>query len=111
MNLPHRSVSLWVLVAFVLATVYAITTGYLLRKRLFKQSVEALPSNVRKAVGLWRGAHFIGFSCAMSIAIFGVRVEVPQQSLVCSRDFLLPELGLSLLWRPRQLAVSDVQPA
>lgn len=75
MNLPHRSVSLWVLVAFVLATVYAITAGYLLRKRLFKQSVEALPSNVRKAVGLWRGAHFIGFSCAMSIAIFGVALR------------------------------------
>jgi hypothetical protein len=111
MNRPQRSVSKWFLVGFALATVYAITAGYLLRKRLFKQSVEALPGNVRKAVGLWRGAHFIGFSYAMSIAIFGVALRFLGSSWYVAGTFFCLSLGFLLLWRPRQLAVSDVQPA
>jgi hypothetical protein len=101
-NRPQRSVSSWVLVAFVLATVYAITAGYLMRKRLFKQSVETLPSNVRKAVGLWRGAYFLGFSCAISIAIFGVALKFLGSGRYVAGIFFCLSLGFLLLWRPRQ---------
>lgn len=72
MNRPQRGVSSWVLLAFVLVTIYAVFAGFVLRKRLFKQSAEAFPSNLRKALGLWRAAHFMGFSFAMSITTLGL---------------------------------------
>ena len=71
-NPPRRNVSSLVLVAFVLVTVYAVVVGFVIRKKLFRQSTEALPNDLGKALSLWNGAHFIGFSFAMSITIFGV---------------------------------------
>jgi hypothetical protein len=111
MNLPNRSVSSWILVAFVLATVYAIIAGFTLRKRFFRQSAEALPSSVRKAVGLWRGAHSIGFTFAMSIAIWGVVLKFLGSNWYQAGTFFGVSLGLLLLWRPRQLAATSAQPA
>jgi hypothetical protein len=111
MNPPNRSVSSWILVAFILATVYAIIAGFTLRKRLFKQSAEALPSNARKAVGLWRGAHFIGFTFAMSIGIWGVVLKFLGSNWYQTGTFFGVSLGFLLLWGPRQLAATNAQPA
>jgi hypothetical protein len=94
-----------------LRIVYAIIAGYVLRKKLFKQSVEALPSDVRKALRLWRGAHSIGFSFAMSMTIFGVALKFLGSSWYVAGIFFCLSLGFLLLWRPRQLAMVGAQAA
>ena len=110
-NPPRRNVSSLVLAAFVLVTVYAAVVGFVLRKKLFRQSTEALPNDLRKALSLWSGAHFIGFSFAMSITIFGVVLKFLGSSWFVVGIFFGLSLVFLLLWRPRQLDVSGGQPA
>jgi hypothetical protein len=98
-------------VAFVFAAVWAVASGFVMRKKLFKQSVEALPSDVHKAVRLWRGAHSISFSNAMSITIFGVALKFLGCSWYVAGIFFCLSLGFLLLWRPRQLAAVGAQVA
>jgi hypothetical protein len=45
---PDRSVSLWVVVAFFVAATYAVGTGFVMRKKFFRQATEALPSDLHK---------------------------------------------------------------
>lgn len=111
MNPPHRNVSSSVLVAFVVAAVYAVVVGFVMRKKFFRQSTEALPGNLRKALALWSAAHLIGFGCAMSIAIFGVVLKLFGCSWLGAGIFFGLSFGFLLLWRPSQLAVSGAQPA
>lgn len=111
MNPPHRNVSTWVLVVVSVASVYVVVAGFVMRKKFFKMSSEALPSDARKATKLWRSANSISFCCALNPPIYGLVLKI------LGSDWLVPGilfglgLGFLLLWRPRQLAVSDVQPA
>jgi len=72
MKPARRDVSLLVFVAFAAAAVYAVTVGFVMRKKLFAQSAKALPADPQKALGRWRAANIIGFSCAMNPTILGV---------------------------------------
>ena len=110
-NLPQRTISSGLLVTSVLTTAIAIWSGFVMRKTLFKKSADALPGNVGEALRRWRGAHFIGFTNAMSIAIWGVVLRFVGSSWYVAGVFFGLSLGFLLLWRPRQLAVSGVQPA
>jgi hypothetical protein len=111
MNPPLRRVSSFVLVAFALAAFYAVVVGFVMRKKFFRQSTEALPGDLRKALALWSAAHVIGFSCAMSISIFGVALKFLGSSWFMPGIFFGLSLGFLLLWRPCQLAVSGAQRA
>jgi hypothetical protein len=111
MDLPQRSVSSWLLVAFVLATATVVWAGFVLRKALFKRSADALPDSVGEALRRWRGAHFIGFSNAMSIAIFGAILKFIGSNWYVAGIFFGLSLGLLLLWGPRQMATNSAQPA
>ena len=111
MNPAHRSLSSLVLVAFVFAAVYAVVVGFVMRKKLFRQSTEALPGDLRKALALWSAAHLIGFGCAMSIAIFGVVLKLLGCSWLVPGIFFGLSFGFLLLWKPSQLDVSRAQPA
>ena len=111
MNPPHRSVSSLILVAFALAAVYAVVVGFVMRKKFLKQSTKALPDNPRKALTLWRAAHVISFSSAMSIAIFGVALKFLGSNWLVPGIFFGLSLGFLFLWRPSQLAISGAQSA
>jgi hypothetical protein len=111
-NPPHRSVSSLIPVAFALAATYAISVGFVMRKKFLRQSTEALPDNPPKALALWRAAHLISFSCAMSIAIFGFALRFLGSSQLVPGIFFGLSLCFLLLWRPSQLAVeSGAHPA
>lgn len=111
MNLPLRDVSAWVFVVLCVLAASTIVVGFAMRRRFFKLATEALPHDPRKASQFWRSANFISFSCAINPTIYGVVLKI------LGSGWLVPEilfglgLGFLLLWRPRQLAVSDVQPA
>ena len=111
MNPFHRNVSSWVLVAFVAAAVYAVVVGFVMRTRLFRKSTEALPGDLRKALGFWRAAHIMGFTCAMNVCIFGFVLKFLGSSWLVPGIFFGFSLGFLLLWRPRQLVDSGTQPA
>jgi hypothetical protein len=111
MNLSHRGVSFWVLVASVFWAAYAIFTGFILRKKFFRRSTEVLSSDLSKALAFWRTAHFIGFCCAMNLTLPGVILKVLGSGWTVAWIFLGLSLIFLLLWRPRQLAVSAAQPA
>jgi hypothetical protein len=111
MNLPHRSVSSWVLVAFVFAAVCAAAAGFVMRKKLFALSTESLPGDPSKVLRLWRGAHFISFSNAMSLTILGVALRFLGTSWLVPGVLFGLSLGFLLLWRPRQMAANSAQPA
>jgi hypothetical protein len=110
MNLPHRSVSSRALVASVVAALIFVADGFFIRKRFFRLSTESLPGDVSKALRVWRGAHLISFCCAMSLAILGFVLKFFGSSWLVPGIFFGLSLGFLLLWRPRQLAASDVQP-
>ena len=107
MNPPHRNVSSSVLIAFVVAAVYAVVVGFVMRTKLFRKSAEALHGDLRKALGLWRAAHILGFTCAMNVCIFGFVLKFLGSSWLVLGIFFGLSLGFLLLWRPRQLDVSD----
>jgi hypothetical protein len=111
MNLPQRSVSIWVITAFILATAIMIWCGFVVRKMLFKKSADALPGNVVEALRRWKGAHSIGFSNAISIAIFGAVLRFIGSSWYVAGIFFGLSLCLLLLWAPRQMASNTAQPA
>jgi hypothetical protein len=108
---PHRHVSFWVLVAFVVAAVYAVVVGFVLRSKLFTRSTDALPADLRKALALWRAAHIMGFTCAMNVCILGFVLKLLGSSWLVPGIFFGLSLGFLLLWRPRQFAVRGAQPA
>ncbi len=110
MNPPDRSVSPWVLVASVVAAAYAVGTGFVMRKKFFRQSTAALPSDLHKALNLWRVAHILGFTCAMNLTIFGVILRFLGSSWLVPGIFFGLSLMFLVLWRPRQLAVSTAKP-
>jgi putative Mn2+ efflux pump MntP len=109
MNPPHRSVSSLIPVAFALAAVYAVVVGFVMRKKFLGPSTEALPDNPRKALALWRAAQVISFSCAMSIAIFGVGLKFLGSTWLVPGIFFGLSLGFLLLWRPSPLAVLNLR--
>lgn len=111
MNRPRRDVSAGVLVAFVFAAVCVIASGFRVRKNLFAQSAESFPGDLGKALRLWKAAHSIGFTIAMSIAILGAALKFLGSGWNVAGIFFGLGLGFLLLWRPRQLAVSHVQAA
>ena len=110
LNPPDRSVSPWVLVASVVVTTYAVGTGFVMRKKFFRQSTEALPRDLHKALNLRRVAHIFGFTCAMNLTIFAVILRFLGSSLLVPGIFLGLSLMFLVLWGPRQLAASRAQP-
>jgi hypothetical protein len=100
MNPPQRNVSAFVLVAFAVAAVYAIAVGFVMRKKIFAQSTEVLRDDPQKALRRWKAAHFIGFSSAMSVTIFGVGLKFIGTSWLVPGILFTVGLGLLVLWRP-----------
>ena len=72
MKLSLRDISAWIFVAACILAVCAILVGFVLRRRLFKLTSEALPHDPRKASQLWRSANLISFCCAINPTIYGV---------------------------------------
>lgn len=101
MNPLQRNVSSLVFVAFATAAVWAIATGFVMRKKLFAQSAEALPVDPQKALNRWRAANIIGFTCAMNPTIFGVALKFIGASWLVPSILFAVGLGLLVLWRPR----------
>jgi len=110
MNLPLRDVSARVSVVLCILAVSAIAVGFVMRRRFFKLTTEALPHDPRKASQFWRSANFISFCCAMNPTIYGVVLKILGSGWLVPGMLFGLGLGFLLLWRPRQLAVSDVQP-
>ena len=102
MTPPKRNVSALVLAAFACAAAYAIVSGFVIRKKFLAQSTEVLLGDPSKAVSRWKGAHFIGFSCAMSVTIFGVALKFLGTVWLVPGIFFAVSLGLLVLWRPRR---------
>lgn len=76
MSPPHRNVSAWVFVVLSVAVIYAVVFGFVMRKKLFRQSTEALPHDPRKAGRLWRSANVISFTCAMVMCVYGAVLKI-----------------------------------
>jgi hypothetical protein len=82
------------LLLFAAGAVYAITVGFVMRKKLFAHSAKALPADPRMALGRWRAANIIGFRCVMNPTILGVALKFWRE-LVGTRDFFLRKLSVS----------------
>ncbi|HUN62660.1 MAG TPA: hypothetical protein VMU53_11755 [Candidatus Sulfotelmatobacter sp.] len=106
MSPAPRGVSSSVLAAFVFVAAWGVASGIQIRKKLFRQSTESLPIDLSKALKLWKGAHFISFSIAMSIAGFGVALKFLGANWLVPTIFCGASLGFLLLWRPRQMAAN-----
>jgi hypothetical protein len=102
-NTPRRNVSALILVAFALATVYSIVVGFVMRNKYFAKSAAALPRDPSKALSLWRVANFTSFSCATSMAVFGVALRFLGSTWVVLGIFFAVSLAFLVLWRPRPL--------
>ncbi|MGB2668152.1 MAG: hypothetical protein WAK48_29440 [Candidatus Acidiferrum sp.] len=111
MNRPRQSVSSWVLGGLAFAAVYAVIVGFVIRKKFFRQSAQALSVDLPKALKFWKVAHIIGFCCALDLALFGFALKFLGSSWLVPGIFFGLSLGFLLLWRPRELAQSGVQPA
>ena len=110
MNLRQRTISSWLLVAFVFATTATIWSGFVLRKTFFKKSADALPNNVGEALKRWKGAHLIGFNNAMSIAVLGAVLKFIGSSwyVYVAGIFFGLSMVFLLLWGPRQMFAQTV---
>ena len=111
MNLPLRDVSAGVFVAFCILAASAIFVGFVMRRRFFKLTTEALPHDPRKASQFWRSANFISFSCAINPTIFGVVLKILGSGWLVPGILFGLSLGFLLLWRPHQMAANSAQPA
>jgi hypothetical protein len=111
MNLPLRAVPAPAFVVLCIFAASAIVACFVMRRRLFKMTTEALPDDPRKASQFWRSANLGSFVCAMNPAICGVVLKILGSGWLVPGMLFGVGLGFLLLWRPRQLAVSDVQPA
>jgi hypothetical protein len=100
MNPPRRTVSPLVLAAFAGAAIYAIVSGFVMRKKFLVQSTEVVRSDPSKAASQWRMAHSIGFSCAMSVTILGVALKLLGTGWLLPGMFFAVSLGFLVLWRP-----------
>ena len=109
-NSPRRTISAIALVAFCLAAVYVIVIGFVMRKKLFKQSTETISGNPEKALHLWKAANVVGWCCAMNLNVFGVVLKFLGGSWLVLGIFFVMSLGFLLLWRPRPLPVNGVRP-
>jgi hypothetical protein len=105
-NTPRRNVSAWFIVAFALASVYTIVLGFVTRKKYFAKSAAVLLVDPLKAVGFWRMANIMGFTCAMNMTIFGVVLRILGGSWTVFWIFLLVSLAFFVLWRPRPLGAN-----
>jgi len=74
MNLPIRDVSAAAFVALCILAASAL--GFMMRRRFFKLTTEALPHDPRKASQSWRSANFISFCGAISPSIYGVVLKI-----------------------------------
>ena len=111
MNLPVRNVSVPVFAALCILSASAIFLGFAMRRRFFKLTTEALPHDPSKASQFWRGANFISLCCAINPTIYAVVLKMLGSGWLVPGILFGVSLGFLLLWRPRQLAVSGVQPA
>ena len=102
-SFPHRTASAFAVVAFCLAAAYAIVIGFVMRKKLFKQSSEALSANPLKALHLWKAGNFIGWCCAMNLTLFGVVLKFLGSGWFVLGVFFVVSLVFLLIWRPRPL--------
>jgi hypothetical protein len=71
MNVPRQRVSSWIWGGLVCASVYVVITGFVMRKKFFRWSAEAVSLDFPKAVRFWRAANIFGFIFALNLAIFG----------------------------------------
>ena len=110
-NPPQRDVSVLVLGVLVVAAVTTMVIGFVTRNKLVKLSAEALASDSPKARGFWKSANLIAFSCATSVAVYGVVLKMLGSSWRMAGIFFGLSFGLLLFWRPRQLAASGAEPA
>jgi hypothetical protein len=110
MNLPLRNVSARVFVTFCILAPVAIVIGFVMRRRLFKLSTEALPHDPRKASQFSRSANYLSSCCALNPAIYGVVLKILGSGWLVPGILFGLGLGFLLLWRPRPLAVSTIQP-
>jgi len=111
MNLPVHDVSARAFVALCVLAAAAIVLGFVMRRRFFKLATDTLPHDPLKASQLWRGANFISFCCAINSTIFGAVLKILGSGWLVSGILFGVSLGVLVLWRPRQLVVSGVQPA
>lgn len=110
-NAALRDLSAWVFGAVCILAVCAIQAGFVMRRRFFKLTSEALPRDPSKARQFWRSANFISFCCAMNPTIYGVVLKILGSGWLVPGMLFGLGLGFLLLWRPRQLAVSSAQAA
>jgi hypothetical protein len=110
MNPPQRNVSALILLVIAVVGVSVIVFGFVMRKKFFKMSSEAFSSDARKASELWKSANLISFCFALNPPIYGVVLKILGSGWLVPGILFGLGLGFLLLWRPRQLAVSDVQP-
>jgi hypothetical protein len=94
-NTTRRNVSTLILVGFALATVYSIVVGFVVRKKYFAKSAAAFPRDPSRAISLWRLANFTGFSCAISMAVFGAALSFLGSTWRVLWDIFRHKLGLS----------------
>jgi hypothetical protein len=92
MNRPLRAVSSWVLGGLVFAAVYMVIMGFIIRKKFFRQSVEAFSVDLPKALKLWKVAHIIGFCFAKDLAFFGSVLKL------LGSTWLMPGIFFGLSW-------------
>lgn len=111
MNLPLRDVSTWVIVVLCVLAASAIGVGFVMRRRFFKLMTEVLPHDPDKARQFWTSANLISFCCALNPAIYGVMLKIAGSGWLVPGILFSLGLGFLLLWRPRQLSASGVQPA
>ena len=104
LNPPHREFSTLVLIVLFVAALAAIVVGFVIRKKTFAQSTEAFPRDPRQSLRLCRAANLIGFSCALSVAVYGVALKRLGSSWLVSGTLFAVSLGFLLLWKPRPLA-------
>ena len=111
MHLPHQSVSVWVFVVVCVWAVYSTVVGFVFRKQFFKRSTEAVRHGPRMAREHWRTANLVSFCCAFNLSICAAVLKYFGSNWIVAGIFFGLSLGFLLLWRPRELAENDCQPA